>query len=97
MRSWPALIVAPLAALASIGFGYALVTPACERSQGWLLHAAILLCLVVAAACTGSAWAALHRARRELLPLVATWTGAFFSLVIAMQWAAQLFISPCMH
>jgi hypothetical protein len=95
MRFWPALVLAPLFALSSISLGYALVTPACEHSRAWLLHLAIFVFLVLAAWTTAAARGALSRARHEILPLVATWTGAFFSAVIAAQWLAVLFIDPC--
>jgi hypothetical protein len=96
MRLWPALILAPLFALSSISLGYALVTPACQGSQTWLLHVATLLFLALSATATFFAWTALAGARREFLPLLATWTGGFFSAVIAAQWLAILFINPCM-
>lgn len=96
MRVWPALILAPLFALASITFGYALVPAACGASQ-WMLHAAILVPLALSLAATALALADMKRQHEKFLPLVATWTGAFFSLVIAAQWATQLFVSPCMN
>jgi hypothetical protein len=93
MRIWPALILAPLIALGSISLGYALVTPACERGLVWLLHAVILGALVFSLATTALAWGG----KKEFLGLVATWSGGFFSLVIAIQWLAQFVITPCMH
>jgi len=93
-RVWPALLVAPLLALASIGFGYALVPSACAK-DGWLLHGFIFVCLLVSVATTGLAYADRPRHKEPFLPLIATWSGAFFSLVIAAQWATTLFISPC--
>jgi hypothetical protein len=93
MRTWPALILAPLIALASISLGYALVTPACERGAVWVLHAVILGSLVLSLAATALAWGE----KKEFLGLVATWCGALFSLVIAVQWLAQFVVTPCMH
>jgi hypothetical protein len=92
MRVWPALVLAPLIALASISFGYALVTPACAKGLDWTLHALILGSLVLTASMTALAWTE----RREFLGLVAVGCGAFFSAVIAMQWLAQFFVTPCM-
>jgi hypothetical protein len=97
MRLWPALVLAPLFALASISLGYALVTPACETSRTWIVHASALVFLCLSLATTGLAWSTLASARREFLPLVATGTGAFFSAVIAAQWVAVFLIAPCMH
>ena len=96
MRIWPALIVAPLLALLSIGLGYALVPPACSVHGQWMLHALLLGSLVVSLVTTGLAFADMPRHPDPFLPLVASWVGGFFSLVIAAQWATQLFISPCM-
>jgi len=92
MRAWPALIVSPLIALASIGLGYALVNPVCTKGLTWALHALILGSLAVSLATTALAWTE----RREFLGLMALWCGAFFSLVIAVQWLAQFFVTPCM-
>jgi hypothetical protein len=97
MRIWPALLLAPLAALGGTSFGYALVTPACERSATWMLHLLLGGCLAFSLGATLLAWTALAGARREFLPLVAFWSGAFFSVVSAAQWAALAFLSPCMH
>ena len=96
-RTWPALILAPLFALASISLGYALVTPACEHSHIWFLHAAILLLLALSIVSTVGAWRSLRAARREFLPLVSTWSGAFFSALILLQWLAVFVLAPCMH
>jgi hypothetical protein len=96
-RTWPALILAPLFALASVGVGYALVTPACQRSSVWMLHAAIALFFVLSVASALGAWFSLRSARRAFLPLVSTWSGAFFSLVILAQWIAMFIVPPCMH
>ena len=96
-RTWPALILAPLFALTSITLGYALVTPACAHSRMWLVHAAILLFLALSVASTIVAWLSLQAARREFLPLVSTWSGAFFSALILLQWLALFILSPCMH
>jgi hypothetical protein len=96
MRVWPALLVAPILALVSIGLGYALVDPACSAGGQAMLHAAILIPLLLAIACTAIAYRDRRSPRDPFLSLVATGVGAFFSLVIAAQWATQLFLSPCM-
>jgi hypothetical protein len=97
-RTWPALILAPLLALAATVLGYAAVGRACERDMIWLVHAAMLIPLVISLGATASAYTVLRASHiKEFLPLVATWTGAFFSLVIVAQWSAMLFLNPCMH
>ena len=97
IRSWPALILAPLFALASIGAGYALVDPACERSAPWMVHVSTLFFLLLCAASTVGAWLSMRAARHELLPLVSTWSGIFFSAVVLLQWLSQLILWPCMQ
>jgi hypothetical protein len=97
MRLWPALILAPVFALASLALGYALVTPACDAADPWILHLSAAAFLVLSAGSTVPAWLALRAARREFLPLVATWIGAFFCAVILLQWAALFVLSPCTH
>ena len=97
MRVWPALLAAPVLALLSIGLGYALVDPACGAGGRALLNAAILIPLVLCIACTLIAYGDRKSPRDPFLALVATGVGAFFSLVIAAQWATQLFLSPCMN
>ena len=97
MRLWPAIVLAPLFALTSITLGYALVTPACQHDRPWIVHAVLLASLALSLVTTAVAWLAFQAARREFLPLVATWSGAFFSLVILVLWMAPFFIAPCMN
>ena len=95
--TWPALLLAPVFALASVALGYALVTPACEHARAWPVHAAVLVFLLLTLVSTLAAWRALQLTRRELLPLVATWAGAFSCGVILLQWIALFIVPPCMH
>ena len=97
MRLWPALLLAPLLALAAQSAAYALATPACERGMPWLLHLPFAALLSGNLLFTFMAWKAFAAARREFLPLVSAWTGAFFSAVVAAQWVAVFLIPPCMH
>ena len=96
-RTWPALILSPLFALAAVSLGYALVTPSCDRSSTWMLHAAIALFFLLSLASTIGAWLSLQAAEREFLPLVSTWSGAFFTAVIVVQWTALFILTPCTH
>ena len=91
--TWPALLLAPVFALASVSLGYALVTPACERAHLWPLHTALLIFFLLCVASTLGAW----RARRAFLQQVATWSGAFSTAVILLQWTALFIVPPCMH
>ncbi|HEV8209077.1 MAG TPA: hypothetical protein VGP77_03100 [Vicinamibacterales bacterium] len=47
MRSWPALLLAPLIALADLSIIYALVTPACMRQDRIGLHTVALCSLAI--------------------------------------------------
>lgn len=93
MRVWPALVLSPLVALASIALGYALVEPACHRGLLWVLNAAILGSLALSAGATALAW----NEKDDFLRHLALGCGAFFSVVIVAQWSAQFFVTPCMR
>ena len=93
MRAWPALILSPLVALASISLGYALVQPACDRGLVWVLHAVILGSLALSLGLTVLA----RTEKREFLNLIGVWSGIFFSFLIAIQWLAQFVVTPCMQ
>lgn len=97
MRAWPGLILAPVLALANLFILYALVPAACTHEKAWVLHASAGLFLAMTLGTTAMSWLALRAAQREFLPWVSLWSGAFFSLVVAAQWTAQLFIGPCSH
>ncbi len=96
MRVWPALLLAPLAAFFAISAGYALVPAACGGDWTWALHLAFLLPLVFSVAAGARAARSMKGRKDPFLPLVATWTAALFSLVIAAAWATTLIIAPCM-
>jgi hypothetical protein len=97
VKAWPALILAPLFALAGQVVAYALVTPACQHARVWPLHLVFFVSLALCLATTAGAWAALRGARREFLPLAAVWSGVFFSAVVLAHWVALLVLTPCMH
>jgi hypothetical protein len=108
MKSWPALIIAPLLALTSIGIGYALVPWVCSQQRPLVLHATTLVFLVVTLALGLLSWMEWRRTgpgygadrgdegqRAGFLSLLAMSSGAFFSLVILAQWITQWFIPAC--
>lgn len=98
MRVWPALLLAPLAALAANHLGYALASAACVRGTEWWLHATMGTGLLICIATSLLAWREFRaRDREETLPLVAVWNGAFFALVVAAMWATRFFVDPCMR
>jgi hypothetical protein len=63
--AWPALLIAPLLALAEQSTVYALVTPACERQLSAWLHAVPAGFLVVTLLLTAMAWRQARRFQRE--------------------------------
>ena len=106
MRTWPALLLAPLVALGQQSLMYALVPPACQGGLAAALHAiagaSVLACAVMtalawrehAAADTGPDDAA--GARRRTLAAIGAMTGALSTLVCAAMWAPVWLVSPCL-
>jgi hypothetical protein len=107
MHAWPALIIAPLIALAQQSIMYALVPPACDRHTVVLLH---LAGVVAIGACAALTWGALKRwratrppvgqdaqdeQRPHTLALVAVMAGGLSTLVCATMWAPVWMVSPC--
>jgi len=68
LRSWPALLVAPLLALGLQSLGYSLVTPSCAHAGGGsVLHAlwaATLLVAIVLTAVAAVGWRQARAAQR---------------------------------
>jgi hypothetical protein len=107
MRTWPALLVAPLLALAQQSLMYSLVPPACHRSDVVLLHgisaAAVLACVALALLAWQDRRAvdrSVHREgrqgrRQHMLATIAVMTAAFSALVCAALWAPIWWVSPC--
>ena len=58
MLSWPALLLAPIVALAQQSIAYSLVTPACAQQSRTVLHAVAAVSLVLVFAMTVMAWRA---------------------------------------
>jgi len=94
VRAWPALILAPVFALAAQVISYALVTPACQHGKAWPIHLSFLIFFVLCVATTFAAWASLRTAHREFIPLAAVWSGIFFSALVLAQWVALFIVSP---
>jgi hypothetical protein len=75
LRSWPALLVAPLLALGMQSIAYALVTPSCAHAGGSaLLHlvsAAALVLSVVLTAVAATGWRRARDEKARAVPAVA--------------------------
>jgi hypothetical protein len=107
MRSWPALLIAPLLALSDQSMAYALVTWSCKEQSLLFPHAVHVAFLAVGVVLTALAWSELRAvsghvqedaggARREFVALVATLAGAYSCLVIVALWIPQWLLSPCL-
>ena len=68
MPAWPALLIAPMLALAEQSVVYALATPACQTQHEALMHGVPLAFLVLTLLFTSMAWTRLRRLRRESAP-----------------------------
>jgi len=110
MPAWPALLIAPLLALAEQSIVYALATPACQTQREAYLHGIPLVFLLLALLTTWMAWARWRRLqpgpgdapdadaeglRGPFIARMAVWSGALSSLVIAAMWIPQWVLSPC--
>lgn len=110
MGTWPALLLAPLLALAEQSIVYALATPTCQSQREAWLHGVPLLFFAACVALTLLAWRearrlrtdampALDADRRAMRPYFLAWAaigvGALSSLVILALWIPQWVLSPC--
>jgi hypothetical protein len=107
--SWPALILAPLLALAEQALAYALATPGCAHQQGASLHTVPLVFLLATLAATALAWGDARRhaasaghadddrmgANRHFIACAATGVGALASLAIVAMWVPLWWLPPC--
>jgi hypothetical protein len=106
MRSWPALLIAPLLALGDQTVAYALAEWGCEKvhpAAGHFSHAAFFILAVLL---TWMAATTLRRAgeapredalasRPAFVAKMGLLVGALSALVIAGMWIAQGMLSPC--
>jgi hypothetical protein len=110
MWTWPALLLAPLLALAEQSIVYALATPTCQTQREAWLHGVPLLFVAAILAFTVMAWRQARRQagavaphvdadRRALrgyfLACVAAGIGALSALAIVAMWVPQWVLSPC--
>jgi hypothetical protein len=107
--SWPALILAPLLALAEQAVAYALATPGCAHQHDVALHFVPLVFLLATLAATAMAWADARRhaqaaghadADRQgtngyFIACAATGVGALASVAILAMWVPLWWLPPC--
>ena len=106
MLQWASIIVVPSVFLTNLSLVYALVPLACRTSSMAALNVANGLSLGFAVVVALAAWAE-ARSRRvadaheddvghgTFLLRIGTWVSALAALAIALQWSAQLMLSPC--
>jgi len=108
VRTWFALLVVPLLALADQTIAFAAVGWACAHQQHVVVHAVHALFLAAALVGTGAAWQYWRAtepaasggeppARRHFLAGLATASAALSVLVIAAMWLTAWVVPPCIH
>lgn len=106
---WFAVLAGPLAWMAGLNADYALVRVACAEGTLVPLHVVTLATLLLTAAGGWVGWREWRRAgaewpgegdgtipRSRFLAAIALLGSPFFALIILAQWAAKLFLDPCM-
>lgn len=106
MRTWFALIVAPLLALADQSISYAAVTWTCAHQASLalhLVHGAFLGAIAIATFIAWNGWrearplrpAGEEAAARHFLAGMAAASGALSALVVVAMWVPVWVIAPC--
>jgi hypothetical protein len=107
MRHWPALLVAPLLALADQGVTYAMAGWGCAHQQRVPMDVVHALFLVATVAITWSAYRASRHAfmdmrsasltteRDGFMGVSATLVGLLSAAIIVAMWIPLWFLSPC--
>jgi hypothetical protein len=106
MLQWASIIVVPSVFLANLSLVYALVPLACRTNSMAALNVSNGVSLALALVVALAAWMETRSRRVEdlheddvghatFLLRVGTWISALTALAIALQWSAQLMVSPC--
>ncbi len=108
MPIWPALLIAPLLALAEQAIAYALTPALCARQQGGWLHLVAALFLLASAVMTAIAAREAQQlaaggepgrvgdAQRLMLARAATGVGAIATIALVALWVPKWVLSPCL-
>jgi hypothetical protein len=107
MRTWLALLVAPILALADQSVAYATVGWACANQQAIAVHAVHIVFLVAVVAATFAAWQRMRETaamksggeatpRRHFLAGLATASGALSALAIVAMWIPAWVLGACL-
>lgn len=106
MRIWPALLLAPVLALADQVVAFAVLGRACAQGQALYVHAVHVVFLVAAAATLPAAWRAWRASRvrrsacgerESFLAGLAVGAAALSVLVIAAMSLPTWSIGPCVR
>jgi hypothetical protein len=106
MRTWPALLLAPVLALADQVVAFAIVGWACARGEPIIVHVVHVAFFVAAAATLPSAWQAWKTSRKRraaaseresFLAGLAVGSAALSTLVIAAMSLPTWLIAPCVR
>ena len=106
MRTWFALLGAPLLALTDQTVAFALVHWACAHQGSWIVHLSHVVFLVIVAAAAGGAWmvwletTVVAGTVEPTVPIhflagVATTVAALSATTIVAMWIPTWMISPC--
>ena len=106
MRTWFALLAAPLLALADQTISYAAADWTCAHHGTWVAHAVHAAFFVACAASCVLAWqlwratvpaqADEAHARRHFLAGIATGSAALSGVVVLAMWIPNWWLSPCL-
>lgn len=104
MRTWLALLAAPVLALADQSIAFSMSTWMCARQHAVPMHAVHATALLAILVATAMAWQ-LFRAtdirgdealrRRHFLAGIATASGVLSALVVLAMWIPSWLLSPC--
>jgi hypothetical protein len=106
VRTWPAVLVAPILVLVDQSVAYVLVPWSCSHQTTVWLHVTHLVFLAATLATVFPAMRRLHPEapptspdeqgeRRRLFGFLGLWIAALSALVVAAMWAMQWFIPAC--
>ena len=106
--AWPALILAPLLALAEQSIAYALATPGCAHQHDVALNVVPLAFLLATLAVTAMAWLEARRHAgsgpadgdrpanyRHFMACAATGVGTLSCVAIVAMWVPLWWLPPC--
>jgi hypothetical protein len=108
MRTWPALLLAPLLALADQSVAYMLAGWTCAHGHETVGHAVHAIFLVAILATTALAWTTARTGfdatreaagfsvnRHDSMALCALALGVLSAMIVVAMWIPQWMLSPC--